>query len=100
MTQRPNIKRADDELDAELQRRRAKAEAELQKRGWTLDGPRRTSSGFKASITKRNACVLVAGAMADALLDELLRHAREAGDRECGAWLQRWNKAAAGGGEQ
>ena len=52
-------------------------EAALHSLGWKLDGPKKTSGGWKATIQRGTASILMTGPMAEQVLEDLLRCAQE-----------------------
>jgi len=51
-------------------------EAALRALGWELDGPKRTSGGWKATIQRGTVSVLATGSKPVEVLEDLLRGAR------------------------
>lgn len=45
--------------------------------GWTLDGPKRTSSGWKATIARGTLSILVNGRTVEQVLEDLLLYAQK-----------------------
>jgi hypothetical protein len=56
-------------------RTRREIEAALHRLGWQLDGPHRTSGGWKASIRRGTASALATGSTEEEVLEALLRDA-------------------------
>ncbi len=52
-------------------------ESALRALGWELDGPVRTSGGWKATIQRGEVSVLVSGSEQEEVLEDLLRDAKQ-----------------------
>jgi hypothetical protein len=58
-------------------RTQGELEATLRSLGWALDGPRRTPSGWKATIQRGDYSILITGSIAERVLEDLLLAAQE-----------------------
>ncbi len=63
-------------------RTQSELEAALHSLGWELDGPKRTPSGWKATIRRGTLSVLMTGSTAEQVLEDLLRYAQERASEE------------------
>jgi hypothetical protein len=61
---------------------RRELEGTLHSFGWTLDGPKQTAGGWKATIQRGAASILLTGATAEQVLEELIRCAQEHAGRD------------------
>ncbi len=52
-------------------------EAALRALGWELDGPERTSGGWKATIRRGAVSVMTTGSKPEEVLEDLLRDAKQ-----------------------
>ena len=61
---------------------REEIEAKLAALKWTLDGPRQTVYGFKASIQRGSVTIIVTGSTEIGVLEDLLRDAEKRAGRQ------------------
>lgn len=58
-------------------RTQSELEAALHSLGWEIDGPKRTPSGWKATIQRGTVWILLTGPTPEQVLEVLLRYAQK-----------------------